>query len=368
LINPDYTSLPEGVPPLNSYYVYLTSGCNLACRHCYLSPVYQPNGGTGGHLDIELLKVAIQEGLTLGLTNVKLTGGEPLLHPQFVSIIDFIRESNLNVSIETNGTLLTPSLAKYLKEESTLTDISISLDGSSPEMHDAFRGVKGSFAKATAAIGYLVEAGIHPQIIMSVHSGNGNQNEIEALVKLAEKSGAGSVKFNLVQPSGRGEMMNKRGEVLDIQQLIELGEWIENDLQKRTSISLHYSWPIAFHSLHRLLYKGSDACGIFSILGILATGQMAMCGVGVAIPELCYGLVGKDRVADIWCNHPTIINLRSSLPRNLEGICGSCLFRQQCLGYCVAENYHHSNNLAAPFWFCEQAENLGFFPKRSLQI
>ena len=46
--------LPEGTPPLNSYYVYLTAGCNLACKHCWLAPAFQRNGGTGGHLDYDL--------------------------------------------------------------------------------------------------------------------------------------------------------------------------------------------------------------------------------------------------------------------------------------------------------------------------
>ncbi len=266
--NQDRISLPEGVPPLNTYYVYLTSGCNLACRHCWLSPAYQPNGGTGGHLDFELFKLAIEEGLPLGLKSVKLTGGEPLLHPDFLHMIDLLREKRLRLTIETNGTLITKDLAQYLKENSTLDYISVSLDGSNSESHDSFRGVKSSFTRATEGIKWLVEVGFRPQIIMSLHLGN--VEEIESLVQLAEKSGAGSVKFNLIQPSGRGETMIKRNQLLNTQQIVEVGKWVECDLQKRTSIELFYSWPIAFQSLHRLLSQKNGTCGIFSILGILA--------------------------------------------------------------------------------------------------
>lgn len=188
--------LSEGVPPLNTFYVYLTSGCNLACRHCWLAPTYQANGGTGGHLDYDLLALAIEEGLPLGLRHVKLTGGEPLLHPDFLRIVDILNEKNIGLSIETNGTLMTEPLAYYLKEKSTLGFISVSLDGATKETHDPFRGVNGSFEKTVQGVRFLVDVGYRPQVIMSIHAGN--VDEIEDLVHLAESLGAGSVKFNLI--------------------------------------------------------------------------------------------------------------------------------------------------------------------------
>ncbi len=352
---------PEGVPFLRQYYVYLTAGCNLACQHCWLAPKYQPNGGTGGHLDFELFRLAIEEGLPLGLTNVKLTGGEPLLHPDFVRIVDILHEKKLGMNIETNGTLMTRELAHYLKDHSTLSHISISLDGATAGIHDPFRGVEGSFEKACNGIRYLVEAGFLPQVIMSLHSGN--VDEIEPLVDLAENLGAGSVKFNLIQPTGRGETMTERSQVLDIRQMIDLGVKVEEDLQKRVSISLFYSWPIAFYSLRHLLEQDhSQTCGIFEILGILSSGDLAMCGIGVQVPELIYGRLGIDRVMDVWNNQHTLVSIRHDLPIKLEGICGNCLFRDQCLGSCVAENYYQSHRLTAPFWFCQQAKEADLFP------
>ena len=352
--------LPEGIPALRQYYVYMTAGCNLACRHCWLSPKYQPDGGTGGHLDYDLFALAIEEGLPLGLSSVKLTGGEPLLHPDFIRFVDVLREKKLSLTIETNGTLMTRELARYLKDNSTLSNISVSVDGATPDVHDPFRGVKGSFEKACNGIRYLVEAGYHPQVIMSIHSGN--VNEIEVLVHLAENLGAGTVKFNLVQPTGRGGTMAERNQVLDIRRLVELGKWVEKDLQKRVAVQLFYSWPMAFYGLRRLLRSGSDTCGIFNILGILSTGNLAMCGIGVEVPELIYGKLGVDHVADVWVNNQTLIGLRKNLPDKLEGVCGDCIFRKQCLGNCVAENYFQSRRLTAPFWFCQQSQEIGLFP------
>lgn len=352
-------TLPEGVPPLTQYYVYMTAGCNLACQHCWLSPVYQPKGTTGGHLEYELFKLALEEGIPLGLQSVKLTGGEPLLHPDFLRFVDLIKEKNLGLTIETNATLMTPEIARHLKEKSTLGHISVSIDGANANSHDSFRGVPGAFDKAVAGIKMLVEMGYRPQVIMSLHSGN--VNEIEELVHLAESYGAGSVKFNLIQPTGRGETMTDRGQVLDITRLVEIGKWVEHDLQKRVTIPLFYSWPMIFHSLDRLLKYGGDACGIFNILGILSNGCLAMCGIGMEIPELTYGQLGSDQVLNVWGNNQMLKDLRLDLPGKLEGVCGCCIFKWQCLGNCIAENYHQTQKLTAPFWFCQEAQEKGIF-------
>ena len=353
-------NLPEGVPALRSYYIYMTGGCNLACKHCYLAPKYQPHGTTGGHIDFELFKLAIDEGIPLGLGHVKLTGGEPLLHPDFTRIVDYLRENEIQLAIETNGILMNERIARFLKEKSTLTHISISLDGATAETHDAMRGVKGSFERSTRAVRQLADAGIPAQIIMTIH--DGNVDEIEELIKVALSIGARNVKFNLLQPTGRGETMHDRGYGIDIARLIEVGRWVEGDLQKRTPIPLLYDWPMAFHSLKRLQRYSGTSCGIFGILGLLATGEMAMCGVGTQVDELVYGKLGVDRVADVWANNAMLMRLRRELPENLHGVCKDCVFKKECLGHCVAGNYFSQQDLSASFWFCDQAYKSGLFP------
>jgi SynChlorMet cassette radical SAM/SPASM protein ScmF len=296
---------------------------------------------------------------------VKLTGGEPLLHPEFLRIVEHLKNKNIGLNMETNGTLLSKSIAKHLKEHSTLYNVSVSLDGACAETHDVFRGVKGSFEKACNGIRNLVEVGYYPQIIMSPHIGN--VNEIESLAHLAEDLGAGSVKFNPIQPSGRGKVMEERGYLIDIQKLIEIGNWVEKDLQKQISIPLLFSWPMAFRSLRRLAMPEGQ-CSIFNILGILSTGHLAMCGIGIQVKDLCYGMLGQNSVRDIWIGNETIRELRSKLPSELGGVCKNCIFKRNCLGYCVAQNYSSTENLLAPFWFCQLAEETGLFPQSRLLV
>src|SRR5665647_1504590 len=96
---------------LQTLYFYLSEGCNLACRHCWMGPRFDVTGNQYPVLPVELFETAILEAKPLGLRGVKLTGGEPLLHPHFMHLLEIVRREELNVSIETNGLLCTPEIA-----------------------------------------------------------------------------------------------------------------------------------------------------------------------------------------------------------------------------------------------------------------
>ena len=88
----------------------------------------------------------------------------------------------------------------------------MSLDGSDAETHEWMRGVEGCFDATVRGIKNLVDAGFRPQVIMSLL--RRNKGQMEELVRLAESLGAGSVKFNMVQPTARGERLHEAGETL----------------------------------------------------------------------------------------------------------------------------------------------------------
>ena len=98
--------------------------------------------------------------------------------------------------------------------------MSVSLDGSDAETHEWVRGVEGSFKAAQNGVRNLVVAGLKPQIIMSIM--RQNRDQMESVVRLAESLGAGSVKFNLIQPTARGEKMHDAGETMTIDELFEI--------------------------------------------------------------------------------------------------------------------------------------------------
>ena len=353
-----------GVPSLNQLYFYLTEGCNLACRHCWLAPKFDTTGFRYPTLPVDLFEKAIQEAKPLGLRGVKLTGGEPLLHPHFKRLLEIVRREELSLTIETNGLLCTSDTAREIAK-SAKRFVSVSLDGTDAATHEWVRGIPGSFDAARRAIKNLNNAGIQPQVIFTVMRGNADQ--VEGMIPMAEEMGAGSVKFNLVQPTARGEKLHQFQENLTVRELIELGRYVEQELAPKTRLRLFFHFPQAFRALSRIANgDGGGLCGILGILGVLADGTYALCGIGEQVPDLVFGRIGEDPLERVWRENVVLKALREKLPEGLEGVCSRCLMKGRCLGSCVAQNYYSSGNLFTPFWFCHQAEEAGLFPASRL--
>jgi len=352
--------LPEGVPPLTSLYMYISGSCNLACRHCWISPEFQAGGNGGQHVPVEYVRKAVREAKPLGLQSVKLTGGEPMLHPKFREIVSLINEESLRIIIETNGTLLDCSMAKFLKDTKHMSFISVSVDGADSKTHEYMRCVTGSYESAVTGIKNLVEQGFHPQLICTLHKGNVSQ--MEKVIDLAESLGCGSIKFNHVQQAGRGKDF-AADHGLKVSEIIELYERIENELVKKHKIRIHFDIPFAFYSIRKLLNASLGRCTVLNILGMLAGGQLSLCGIGVTTPELIYGYIEKDKLPEVWCNSPGLTFLREQIPERFEGICGKCIHRDICMGCCVANNFNISGKLNVPYYFCDLSDDLGLFPE-----
>ena len=355
--------MPPDVPALKMFYLYLSAGCNLHCRHCWITPTFvQGKPAPGESLDLERLRGAVAEAKPLGLSAAKLTGGEPTLHPRFREIVDFLTAEGLDLTMETNATLIDAELAVHLARRTNLKRVAVSLDSSDAAEHDGFRGVKGAFAAAVRGIGNLVAAGLRPQIIMSVY--RGNLDRVEGVIELARQLGAVSVKFNPVTRSGRGAEIHRQGQGLDFDELLALIRRIRGPLRDRHPIHLNAMVPPAMATVAELLRYGGEGagCHVRNILGILGTGEMALCGIGRNIPELCFGQLGRDRLREVWFSHPTLVRMRQDLQGPYPGICGDCLHAGRCMTHCLAQNFEVNGRLVSPSPLCAEAERRGVFP------
>jgi SynChlorMet cassette radical SAM/SPASM protein ScmF len=349
--------------PLNQIYFYLTEGCNLRCRHCWIAPKFQDEGRTYPALTVDLFRSVVEQGKALGLSSLKLTGGEPLLHSEIGEILEFVRGEELDLTIETNGVLCTAEIARKIGECHN-PFVSVSLDGADAETHEWVRGVPGCFEAALEGVRNLVQAGIRPQIIMTLM--RRNKDQMERVVRLAESIGAESVKFNVAQPTARGKTLHESRDTLTIEELVETGAWVENSLANSTDLRLVFDHPAAFRPLGKMLGAkgdGCSTCGILGILGVLANGSYALCGIGESVPELVFGHAADDTLEDVWKTTRVLSELRAGLTDRLEGICGKCLMKGLCLGSCIAQNYYTNKNLWAPYWYCEKARKAGLFPE-----
>jgi SynChlorMet cassette radical SAM/SPASM protein ScmF len=348
-------------PPLSEIYLYLAGTCNLRCRHCWIDPGF----GTESQRFLpwsELRKIFVQA-QELGLRAVKLTGGEPLMHPEILDILRGLHQMGLKLRMESNGTLIGDRQAEVLRE--TGTDVSISLDGPTAELHDSLRGVPGAFDRALRGVESLCKQGWPPfQIIACLHQGT--RPVLADMVRLAEDLGAGSLKINVVNSMGRSAEMERQGELLSVAEVLDAYRGLMTKLPEGALIRVFFDVPPAFKSLAELRAQARCSCGILNILGILSTGRASLCGIGEHLPALDFGNPLEVGLRTIWESNPTLQGIRDRLPDALGGVCGRCVFRRHCMGKCLAHNYWATGDLFAGFQFCQQALDAGLFPAKRL--
>lgn len=351
---------------LNRIYFYISGECNLRCRHCWINPADNEKG-VARFLDLELFRRIVGQAMEMGAFGVKLTGGEPLLHPDFFRMLDIIIANGLDLILETNATLCTPKFAARLAECNG-AKVAVSLDGSEAGTHDWVRGTNGCFRLAVNGIRELVKAGFKPQIITTVLRRNIHQ--LEDIIRLAEAVGAGSVKFNVLQPISRGRDLCERDEQLNIGELIDAGRWVNRHLRRHASLPVSFDHPLAFEPLGSIFERGGTGCGtcgILGIIGVLCDGSYAVCGIGETVPELILGHAYRDSLRDVWRDSPILNEIRGGLPHRLEGTCGDCMLKNKCFGNCIAHNYYKGKSFWSPFWYCEEARKKGLFPESRLR-
>lgn len=160
-----------------------TNACNLNCRHCY-----QRAGKPSFYeLTTEEKLWAVEKMAEAGVVSIAFSGGEPLVSRDFYEVASRAKEEGMHVALATNGTLITERTAKRLKEIG-VDYVEISLDSATPEQHDAFRGVPGSFYRTLRGIKNCVKKGMFTCVATTVTQAN--LHEVSEIIDLTERLGA----------------------------------------------------------------------------------------------------------------------------------------------------------------------------------
>ncbi|OIO32820.1 MAG: hypothetical protein AUJ70_04630 [Candidatus Omnitrophica bacterium CG1_02_40_15] len=343
--------------PLRHVYLYMTDQCNLRCLHCWVDSKYSISKTSS--LNKEIIASTIRKAKGLGLRSVKITGGEPLLSKNILEILKEIRKSNINISIETNGTLIEDYIGKALKETGAF--VAVSLDSYAPDRHDLLRGSKGSFRKAVEGIAVLNKYGVQFGIIFSLY--RKNMPDIEKMIRFAKKLNAIKLKINIMAGMGRAASL-REDLMLSVEEIIALYKKIEPYLE-RFPIKTYFNIPSAFISKIGLL-KQASRCNVLNLLGVLSNGDISLCGIGNTRKELILGNIYSNDLRKVWLENEVLKSLRKNIPHKLEGVCGKCIMKYLCLGKCRAEVYNMHKSLVEPFSFCQEAYEKNLFPKARL--
>lgn len=173
----------------------ITRACNLKCIHCYNNS-HKRLSSELSHL--EKLSVAKQLG-ELKIFRVCISGGEPLLSKSFWEIIKILNQYKVCCNMITNGYLINEKIAEKIGKYFHL--VQVSLDGSTPEVHDKIRGKKGSWKRAIKACQYLSNNDVKFSICFTPLKYNINQ--IGNMIDLAYEIGAHSFRTEKTKLTGR---------------------------------------------------------------------------------------------------------------------------------------------------------------------
>lgn len=216
-------------PHLRWLFFEITDRCNLRCRHCgssctaegqmltiddikrTLASVRGKKSYSSVHVGKPIIPVqddsayySLQDSqphyvIQGDLPTVCLTGGEPMMHPDFFEITGLVREMGFNWGMTTNATLIDDAAAENLKQAGMST-VSVSLDGME-EAHDALRQKSGAWRLALRGLESLQKAGFSPQVTTVLHQGN--FEDLDPLYSLLRGMGITSWRPINVEPIGR---------------------------------------------------------------------------------------------------------------------------------------------------------------------
>jgi radical SAM protein with 4Fe4S-binding SPASM domain len=164
--------------------IELTRRCNMQCVHCY-------NNLSTGHPESRRDELTFEEHCRIldeitdaGCLWLLYTGGEIFARSDFLDIYTYAKKKGLLITLFTNGTLITPSIADYLAEWRPFS-IEISLYGRTPEIHDRVSGIPGSFERCMAGIRLIRER--HLPLILKSMALTINKSELWDLKRFVEE-------------------------------------------------------------------------------------------------------------------------------------------------------------------------------------
>ncbi|MCK4260247.1 MAG: radical SAM protein [Halanaerobiales bacterium] len=353
--------------PITDVDLVITQKCNFKCKHCFMSS--SPETGNKDKLDTTKWKEIIDSLCKLGLSEAKVTGGEPFVHSEIFEILEHLDSKNVGILILSNGFLLNQKIVEKLSNLKKVF-IQISIDGISDKSYDALRNTTHVLGKIKENIILLRKHNI--PIIISTTATIHNYEEILSgqLIELAKK-----LDINILGVSPHFIQVGRATENMDNQltdhQILKLIDYLNQEKEKNYPFKIHIGAPPALTGETTLKHldlalprcrRGINSCSITS------EGLVAVCTdfVQVNYDKYKLGNVLENNLETIWKNAKQIREERINSIGTLKGVCTICKHVIHCGGACRADAYAFYKDINAPYPLCQRLYENNKFPKDSL--
>lgn len=301
--------------------IEITQQCPLRCKHCYVFAA--PDKLV--RMPLDLANKILDQSKELGVSNIVLTGGDPMMHPNFWEILD--KASRFyRVNLLTSGYLINEKAAEKISKYRNV-NVQISVDGIGIT-HNRFRGKDDAFERTINALKYLQKHNVKVAWAMTITENN--FLDFEDCIKLAKKIGVGLFRPGIVFNSGRAE--NQFQDDIDFMRRVKqkISEFQEkyNDNNFRID-SVEGSTVQSNDSMEKANYEQINCGAGWNFCHVTAKGEVLAC------PIFPYELIdlNKDDLLSYFSKKDEMIHLLHS-PK--KGICKNCKFLERDNG-CLAQ-------------------------------
>lgn len=326
-------------------YWELTRACDLACQHCRAEAVP----------DRHPLELSTEEGRRMlrgatafghPLPHWVLTGGDPFKRPDLPLLVEEARGLGFGVSLAPSATPLVTREAIRTLARAGVQAISLSLDGSTAERHDALRGIPGCFDLTLRLARYVREEGVSLQVNTLVTAAT--VDGLPALYQLVRSLDVVRWSLFFLIRVGRGRLLEEVSpEVAE-----RLCHWLfdlsrESPFAIKTTEAPHYRRV----ALLRMLRDGMSLAEVARTsvgrgFGVRdGNGIVFVSHVGEVYPSgflpLSVGSVREHSLVELYRSADLMVRLRDT--GQLRGKCGRCPFRDIC-GGSRARAYAHTGD------------------------
>ncbi|MBP1559792.1 MAG: radical SAM protein [Oscillospiraceae bacterium] len=327
-------------PQLTNLHIEITSKCNERCIHCYI-----PHENKTECIDSALMYNILEQCRKMNVLHITISGGEPLLHDEFINFLRKCKEYNFSVNVLSNLTLLNEDILDEMKKNHLLS-VQTSLYAMDANIHDAITQVKGSFEKTKNAILTLVENNIPLQISCPIMKQNIDyyKDVMSFGAKLNVKVGSDYV--IIAKYNNTTQNLDNRLSIEDVGKIIN--QQLVND-------------PYYIESLQKEIENKKEmnpddfVCSIcYSSICIAETGNVYPCA---GWQGCVVGNINKNSLNEIWTKSPKVQYLRNLRKRDFPK-CIKCTDKEFCTMCMVRNANEHplGDPLEVNDYFCRIAK------------
>ena len=303
--------------------LYLTERCNSRCVTCD----YWRHGRVD--MNLESVQRLLPSLAQLRTRAVLISGGEPLLNPQWAEIAQLLRAQGLSTWLLTSGL----SLAKHARRAAQLFDaITVSMDGTNARTYAAIRGLD-AFDKVCEGIGAAAEAGARVSLRVTLQ--RANYRELPAFVELARRAGACQISFLAVDVANPHAFGRTEGFASDLAlqpQDLPLFEQLLHSLEQRRAEDFHSGFIAESpQKLRRILQYFTAVCGLGDYPAVLCNAPEFSAVIDAQRRVQPCFFIGGPSGARVQDDLPAVLNdapmtsLRRDIRQRRRPECATCV-------------------------------------------